>query len=145
MRRTEAFWQTLLAAQLLYPAYMASSGACGIIPVPCGLHRAILLGGNSAGLHFVIGYRGHRRVPSLARHGIRTLQSRTKCQDSSQDNATSGASPGLDTDRKEPSSRRRASSSYVSSDYRGVIGGPKGKWKARIVSKGGVRHLGTFG
>lgn len=145
MRRVQAFWQILLAAQFSYPASMASSGACGVIPVPCGLHRAILLGGNSASLNFVIGYRGHRRVPSLARHGIRTLQSRTNCRDSSQENATSGASPGLDTDGKEQSNRRRASSSYVSSDYRGVIGGPKGKWKARIVSKGGVRHLGTFG
>lgn len=41
----------------------------------------------------------------------------------------------------EPSARR----SYIPSGYRGVVGGPKGKWKARISSKGGLRQLGTFG
>ena len=40
--------------------------------------------------------------------------------------------------------KQRASSRYIPSSYRGVRGGPKGKWKARIVSKGGLRQLGTF-
>ncbi|CAM9602446.1 unnamed protein product, partial [Ectocarpus sp. 4 AP-2014] len=40
--------------------------------------------------------------------------------------------------------RRRASTRYIPSDFRGVWGGPKGKWKARLVSKGQLRQLGTF-
>ncbi|CAM9511477.1 unnamed protein product [Ectocarpus sp. 12 AP-2014] len=40
--------------------------------------------------------------------------------------------------------RRRASTRYIPSDFRGVWGGPKGKWKARLVSKGKLRQLGTF-
>lgn len=44
-----------------------------------------------------------------------------------------------------PASTSSARRSYVSSDYRGVVGGPKGMWKARISSKGGLRQLGTFG
>lgn len=40
--------------------------------------------------------------------------------------------------------RRRASTRYIPSNFRGVWGGPKGKWKARLVSKGQLRQLGTF-
>lgn len=39
---------------------------------------------------------------------------------------------------------KRVSSRYIPSDFRGVRGGPKGKWKARLVSKGQLRQLGTF-
>lgn len=39
---------------------------------------------------------------------------------------------------------RRAASRYIPSDFRGVWGGAKGKWKARLVSKGQLRQLGTF-
>lgn len=45
---------------------------------------------------------------------------------------------------REVVAKQRASSRYIPSSYRGVRGGPKGKWKARIVSKGGLRQLGTF-
>lgn len=54
------------------------------------------------------------------------------------------SSTGVEGKGVELTGKRRASSRYISSDYRGVQGGPKGKWKARIVSNGGSKQLGTF-
>lgn len=56
----------------------------------------------------------------------------------------SGAS-GIEKEAPLAASKERSLSRYRPSGYRGVQGGPKGKWKAQIVSKGGLRQLGTFG
>lgn len=52
---------------------------------------------------------------------------------------------GIEKQAPAAASKERTLSRYRPSGYRGVQGGPKGKWKAQIVSKGGLRQLGTFG
>lgn len=75
------------------------------------------------------------RVPTARPAARRVFQQRMMSSSTSEQQQQAEASTAA---------KRRASSRYIPSDFRGVRGGPKGKWKARLVSKGQLRQLGTF-
>lgn len=79
--------------------------------------------------------QGRRRSSSL---GVAVSGTETNAEGQAAETAAAAAAAA------EVVAKQRASSRYIPSSYRGVRGGPKGKWKARIVSKGGLRQLGTF-
>lgn len=81
--------------------------------------------------------QGRRRSSSL---GATVSGTETNAEGQTVETAATAA----DAAAAEAVAKQRASSRYIPSSYRGVRGGPKGKWKARIVSKGGLRQLGTF-
>ena len=88
------------------------------------------------------------RAPLPSFQGRRKSSSLGAAVSSREDNAAQGQQVDEETAAAAAAAavvaKQRASSRYIPSSYRGVRGGPKGKWKARIVSKGGLRQLGTF-
>lgn len=169
MRRAPELWWTPLAAALPYVAFMAPCPSVAFVAsMPLAITNGFVQRAFSCG--FRNATRHHRLSSNLSRSS-RQLSTASRCQrtrilqraatsSSSQgsrtpasrgprassgverkgDRATSSSTSGK---RRAPGSRRP--SAYVPSDYRGVVGGSRGKWKARIVSKGGLRQLGTFG
>lgn len=83
--------------------------------------------------------QGKRRPSSL---GVAVSGTETNAEGLTAETAAAAAAAAASA--AEVAAKQRASSRYIPSSYRGVRGGPKGKWKARIVSKGGLRQLGTF-
>lgn len=144
MKRARALWWTPLAAHCSHVACLAPPGGRPAIYTPSGVDKAIMLGSNPG--YRLAFHRGHgMRVYLSRQRRTRILQMRVSSSPSSQEKPSAGIHSSMETGDGEEPSRRRASSRYIPSDYRGVVGGPKGKWKARITSKGGVKHLGTFG
>lgn len=147
MKRARVLWWTPLAAHCSHAIYVAPQRAHATMSIQAGLHEALVVGSKLGCRRLVVSYREHsvRRTLSRSSRKTRVLQSRMISSTSSQGEASPGVNPTTDAEGKQEPARRRSSSRYIPSGYRGVVGGPKGKWKARIVSKGGVRHLGTFG
>lgn len=136
MRRALVLWWIPLA--------VCSPHVAGLSPVPAfaasmpltnGVQRAFFGAAKTASL------------PSRSQHGARVLHRMlaSSVPERRLGSSSGTAGPSAKAKGEGVEQGRRASSRYIPSDYRGVRGGPKGKWKARIVSKGGLRQLGTFG
>lgn len=132
-------WAPLAALSCSYASCLSSTAAFYVLmPAASGVHRAlgrkVCLARAASAATMPLPLRV--RLP-LARPGARRvfqqrmMSSSTSEQQQQQVEASAAA-------------KRRASSRYIPSDFRGVRGGPKGKWKARLVSKGQLRQLGTF-
>ncbi|CAM9848106.1 unnamed protein product, partial [Hapterophycus canaliculatus] len=84
------------------------------------------------------------RLPPASPAARRVFQQQMMSSSTSQQQHQQHQQQAPDRGKTAAVGRRRAASQYVPSDFRGVWGGAKGKWKARLVSKGQLRQLGTF-
>lgn len=159
---------TPLAVCCSYVSYWATTAAFPVVmPAATGVKRAVL--GSAGGRKLVdlsrvaVGTQQQQSttaalplrlplLPSARPAARRVFQQRMMSSSTSQQqqqvstpspDPAAAAPPGPAGDRVNKR-RRRASTRYIPSDFRGVWGGPKGKWKARLVSKGQLRQLGTF-
>lgn len=128
-------WVPLAALSCSYASCLSAAAAFSVLmPTASGVHRVLgrkvcLAGGATMALPLGI------RLPSARPAARRVFQQRVMSLSTSEQQQHAEASA---------TAKRRASSRYIPSDFRGVRGGPKGKWKARLVSKGQLRQLGTF-
>ncbi|CAN0541567.1 unnamed protein product, partial [Ectocarpus sp. 12 AP-2014] len=149
-----------LAVCCSYVSHWATTAAFPVVmPAATGIKRAAVLG--SAGGLSRVAFGAQQSttaalplrlptLPSARPTARRVFQQRMMSSSTSQQQQVStpssdpaAAAPPGPGDRVSER-RRRASTRYIPSDFRGVWGGPKGKWKARVVSKGQLRQLGTF-
>lgn len=136
-------WPPLAALSYSYASCLSAAAAFAVVmPTASGVHRAVLgrklcLARTAATMALPLRIRVLPARPAAARRVFqqRMMSSSTSEQKQQQQKAEASASAVA---------KRRASSRYIPSDFRGVRGGPKGKWKARLVSKGQLRQLGTF-
>lgn len=155
-----------LAACWSYASCLVTTAAFTVVmPAASGMPRALFCSSGCRTLYLSRVAAGHPRSPTMAlplrlrlppvRPAARHIfQQRMMSSSTSQHTASEGTGSGAaaapirgkveKTVVVATAAKRRASSRYIPSDFRGVRGGPKGKWKARLVSKGQLRQLGTF-
>ena len=152
-------WAPLAALSCSYASYLSGTAAFTVqMPTSSGLRR-VLVGwsGGRRRLHLSGSVAGTTatapriRLPPARPAARRVFQQRmaasssaSEQQQQQQQHAGKAATAANPASGGGGGGRQRASSRYIPSDFRGVRGGPKGKWKARLVSKGQLRQLGTF-
>lgn len=131
-------WAPLAALCCSYASCLSAAAAfCVLTPTATGVRRVLgrevcLARARAATMALPLRMI---RVPPARPVARRVFQQRMMASSTSEQQQQAEASA---------TAKRRASSRYIPSDFRGVRGGPKGKWKARLVSKGQLRQLGTF-
>ena len=128
-------WAPLAALSCSYASYLSATAAFAVVmPTASSVHR-VLLGRQACLARTTMALPLRIRAPTARPAARRVFQQRMMSSSTSEQQQQAEASTAA---------KRRASSRYIPSDFRGVRGGPKGKWKARLVSKGQLRQLGTF-
>lgn len=149
-------WWTPLAICFPQAAFPSTLQKLTPMPIASGLQRVILKPTNCRKIVAFLGTTAADASSTSRLHRARILLQRVSSisyvSSSPRNNHIVALSMkeeseanGIEKEAPLAASKERPLSRYRPSAYRGVQGGPKGKWKAQIVSKGGLRQLGTFG